>query len=266
MIEIVLLILDGDNLTHRAYHSTPKSFHLNAISGFFSMLAVLCRSEKPARVFVAWDTLGVDTYRSELWPAYQTGRAFDREIVEQLEMLPDICGAFGFGVGKAAGLEADDFMASASMATDAPCFLYTTDKDSYQLVSERVTVLSPQRGGKPPERIGPAEVVAKLGVLPEQVPDFKALAGDPSDKIPGIKGIGPKGAAALLLAKGSLEAVVADWPQEQAELALLFRRVATMRTDAPVELRDAAPDWASGADRLAELGLEGVAERVRSLA
>lgn len=272
-----LLIIDGDNLGHRAYHSTPKTVKndsgltINAIVGFFSMLLRIWQEENPRAVFVGWDTLGVDTYRNKLWPPYQSGRAFDREIVLQLDLLPDICRSFGFGVGKAAGFEADDFMASAAVAEAAnggTALILTTDRDSYQLVSERITVLSPKRGTRELERIGIHQVVDYFGVLPEQVPDFKALSGDSSDKIPGLPGIGPKSAAALLLKHGTLENILDSWAKpEEAELARKFREVACVRLDASIELPpDGPPHWRSGAERLRQVGANNLADRVEALA
>lgn len=267
-----LLIVDGDNLTHRAYHSTPKNEpgepQTNAISGFFSMLGRIFGEEQPRGVFVAWDTLGVDTYRNKLWPPYQGGRVFEESIVHQLGMLPDLCRTFNFGVGKAAGYEADDLMAAAAIheaATGGTALLLTTDKDSYQLVSESITVLSPQRGTRELARIGVHQVVERMGVLPEQVPDFKALAGDSSDKIPGVRGCGPKSAAALLLRHGTLESIVADWPADKAEEVLMFREVTRMRPDVEVTVPGGPPDWIAGAQALADMGLAGLAERISSL-
>lgn len=271
-----LLIVDGDNLAHRAYHSTPKTVTgadgtpINAIVGFISMLMNVWTKEDPRAIFVCWDTLGVDTYRNELWPPYQTGRIFEREIVMQLNLFPALCEAAGFGVGKGAGYEADDFMASAVRAElerGGQCLLYTTDKDSYQLISDDVTMIAPQRGTRELERITPSRVVEKFGVLPEQVPDFKALAGDPSDKIPGLKGVGPKGASSMLLKHGSLEAALQDWSRpEEVELALKFREVARMRHDALVTLPENGPDWQGCAEALRALGANNVAERVAALA
>ncbi|CAN5450348.1 hypothetical protein BH11ARM1_BH11ARM1_04250 [soil metagenome] len=267
-----LLIIDGDNLAHRAYHTTPKTVTgtagqvINAIVGFFSMLMREIQDEKPRAVFVAWDTLGVDTYRSKLWPAYQGGRIFESEIRQQLELFPDICRAFGFGVGKQAGYEADDIIASVvkkEVAAGGSCVILTSDKDSYQLVSEKVTVISSYRGVK--TRITPHEVVGTFGVLPEQVPEFKALSGDSSDKIPGAKGIGPKTAASLILARGSLDEVLANWKNPaEADLVRMFLDVVTMRDDANVELPENAPDFQSGADALEALGAVNLAARVRS--
>ncbi|MCO5296596.1 MAG: hypothetical protein M9921_07050 [Fimbriimonadaceae bacterium] len=270
-----LLIVDGDNLAHRAYHSTPKSVAgkdgepLNAIVGWVSMLQRVWSEERPRGVFVAWDTLGVDTYRSALWPPYQTGREFEPSIVHQLGQLPDLCRAFGFGVGKAAGYEADDLIAAAAAAeVDAggSCLVFTMDKDAYQLVTDQVTVLAPKRGTPVLDRIDPAGVVRRFGVLPEQVPDFKALCGDPSDKIPGIRGIGPKGAASLLLQHGTLEGVIANWSRpEDAERALLFREVVRMRSEVAVSLPNKGPDWRSGAQALRALGADRIADRVEAL-
>ncbi|MCK9485801.1 MAG: 5'-3' exonuclease [Dehalococcoidia bacterium] len=271
-----LLIVDGDNLAHRAYHSTPRTVRgvdgkpVNAISGVFGMLANLWTAEAPRAVFVAWDTLGVETYRHRLWPEYQGGRVFDPEIVAQLEVLPDLCAAFAFGVGKAAGFEADDLMAAAAqreVAEGGSCLLLTNDKDAYQLASDAVTILSPRRGVREMDRIGPAEVVERLGVLPEQVPDFKALAGDPSDRIPGAKGIGAKTAAALLLKHGTLEAFL-ETGTRAAEQDLLrrFREVVELRPQVPVTLPTSAPDWRAGAERLRALGVVRLADRLEALA
>lgn len=270
-----LLIVDGDNLAHRAYHSTPKTVvaadgsPINAFVGFISMLLRIWQEEMPRGVFVAWDTLGVDTYRNKLWPSYQGGRIFDREIVQQLDKFPTLCEAFGFGVGKAAGFEADDLMASAALkevSQGGTALLLTTDRDSYQLATESITILSPKRGTRELERIGPHQVVQYFGVLPEQVPDFKALSGDSSDKIPGVKGIGPKTAAELLLKHGTLEAVIEAWSKPaEMQLALIFRDVATMRPEVEVELPDSPPTWKSGAAALRLIGANNLADRVEAI-
>lgn len=240
-----LLIVDGDNLAHRAYHSMPEG-HGNAVRGFFSILQRIEREEQPRAVVVAWDTLGHDTFRSELWPPYQAGRVFPADLVEQLENLPQLCRGFGVGVQKAAGYEADDLIAGAvreETQAGGRCLVMTTDRDAFQLVSERTTVLVPKPRTRELARFGPVQVVAELGVLPEQVPCFKALCGDASDNIPGIKGIGPKKAAALLLAHGTLDAVVAEWPAERAELALRFREVVRMRPFLAEPLPMQRPEW-----------------------
>jgi DNA polymerase-1 len=272
-----LLIVDGDNLAHRAYHSTPKTVTgadgtpINAVVGWVGMLLNVWSKEMPRGVFVAWDTLGVETYRHQLWPPYQSGRVFESEIVQQLGLLPGLCEAFGFGVGQSAGFEADDLMAAAAaeeVGRGGTCLVLTTDRDAYQLVSDQVTVLAPRRGTRELDRIGPREVVERMGVLPEQVPDFKALSGDSSDKIPGARGIGPKSAAALLLQHGTLDGVLAAWNRPaDAELTLKFREVVRMRPDVPVVLPPSGPpDWLGGSAVLKRLGANTLADRLAALA
>lgn len=270
-----LLIVDGDNLAHRAYHSTPKTVKapdgraINAIVGFFGMLGNLWLAESPRAIFVAWDTLGEPTYRHQLWPAYQGGRVFDAEILDQLEALPELCVAAGCGVGKAGGYEADDLMAAAArqeVEVGGTCLLLTSDRDAYQLVSDAVTVLTPRRGVSEMDRIGPAEVVQRFGVLPEQVPDFKALAGDSSDRIPGARGIGPKTAASLLLQHGDLEGVLEHIKRPvESELILKFREIVQMRPDVPVTLPREGPTWRAGAEALRALGADRIAARLEQL-
>src|SRR5207253_10704052 len=131
-------------------------------------------------------TLGVAPYRHKRGPTYQGGRVFDDAIVRQLDLLPSLATAFGFGVGKQPGYEADDFMAAAAIAETrrgGHSLLLTTDRDAYQLVNDTVTVLAPRAGVRDLMRIGTAQVVERMGVLPEQVPEFTALAGEASDNI-----------------------------------------------------------------------------------
>jgi DNA polymerase-1 len=271
-----LLIIDGDNLAHRAYHSMPKSLKspdgrpINAIVGWTNMLVTLWEAEQPRSIYVAWDTLSVETYRHVLWPTYQGGRIFDNAILRQLDQLPVLTAAFGFGVGKRPGYEADDFMAGAAIAETkrgGRSLLLTTDRDAYQLVSDSVMVLAPRKGVRDLMRIGPHEVVERMGVLPEQVPDFKALAGDPSDGIPGAKGIGPKAAAALLLKYGTLEAILDARTDtispSLADQLRLFKQVVSMQLDVDVVLPETAPpNWANAAAELRRLGAENLSERI----
>jgi len=276
-----LLIVDGDNLAHRAYHSMPKSLRssdgkrpINAIVGWTNMMLTVWEAEQPRSIFVAWDTLGVDTYRHQLLPTYQGGRIFDDAIVKQLDWLPGVAAAFGFGNGKRAGYEADDFMAAAAIAETKRAgrsLLLTTDRDAYQLVSDSVMVLAPRSGVRDLMRIGPQQVVERMGVLPEQIADYKALAGDASDKIPGAKGIGPKAAAALLLKYGTLEAVLEarkdTIPPNIGEQLLIYKRIVNMQADVDVELPETAPpNWAAAAAELSRLGAANLSERVAARA
>ena len=264
----VLLAVDGDSFAHRAYHALPKSIRLNAVVGFTNMLVRLWQAERPDAVLVAWDTLSTPTYRHEAFAPYQSGRVFDDPLLEQLDLLPEVVAAFGFLVAKAPGYEADDFLAAAAREWPDEVVVATSDRDAFQLASERVTILQPTRGVSEMARIGPAEVRERYGVDPEQVPDLIALRGDPSDKLPGARGIGPKKAAELLAQYGSLDAALADGRfAAEAEDLRLFRRIATMDASAPLPpLAATSPVWAEASSFLERLGLDGVAERVGDLA
>jgi DNA polymerase-1 len=260
-----LLAIDGDSLAHRAYHALPKQIRLNAVVGFGNFLLRLWDAEQPEAVLVGWDSLETPTYRHEALPAYQSGREFEQSILDQLALLPAFCESFGFLVGKAGGYEADDFLAAAARAWRGPVIVTTSDRDAFQLVSDRVTILQPVKGVSELARVGPAEVRERYGVEPEQVPDFIALRGDPSDKIPGAPGVGPKKAADVLKQHGSLAQALADgrFPQIAEEL-LLYRDIATMDAHAPLpKLQATPPDWAGAADRARELGLGALEKRLR---
>jgi DNA polymerase I len=264
----VLLAIDGDSLAHRAYHALPKSIRYNALVGFANFLIRLWEAEQPESVLVGWDSLETPTYRHEALPGYQSGREFEASILEQLGLLPALVESFGFGVAKAGGYEADDFLAAAVQKWPGPVLVATSDRDAFQLVTDRVTILQPVKGVSELARIGPAEVRERYGVEPEQVPDFIALRGDPSDKIPGAPGVGPKKAADVLRQHGSLAQALADgrFSQLAAEL-LLYRDIATMDADAPLpKLRATPPDWARAAAHASELGLGNLAGRLESLA
>ena len=263
-----LLAVDGDSFAHRAYHGVPKSVRLNAVVGFANMVSRLWERERPAAVFVGWDTLTVATYRHEAYPAYQSGRVFEESILEQLELLPELCRAMGFATAKEQGYEADDFLAAAAKTWPGEVLVATSDRDAFQLVSERVTILQPSKGVSEIARIGPAEVRERYGVEPEQVPDLIALRGDPSDKLPGARGIGPKKAADLLNEYGTLEAVLADGRfAAEAEDLRLFRRIATMDASAPLPPLEAqTPTWAEASSFAANLSLNQLAERFAALA
>ncbi|HEX2496267.1 MAG TPA: hypothetical protein VHK46_05480, partial [Gaiellaceae bacterium] len=164
-----LLVLDGDSLAHRAYHALPKSINQNAVVGFTNFLVALWEQEQPRTVFVGWDTLTVPTYRHEALPAYQSGREFDDSLLEQLDKLPELVEAFGFAYGKAPGYEADDFVGAAAKAEEkrgGTAVVVTSDRDMFQLVSERTVVVTPVRGVSELARIGPAEVRERYGVEP----------------------------------------------------------------------------------------------------
>ncbi len=266
----MLLAIDGDSLAHRAYHALPKTVRSSsgrpagALVGFGNFLQTLWDAERPAAVVVGLDSLEAPTYRNALLPGYQAGRIFDDAILEQLAQLPRLVESFGFTAAKAAGFEADDFLAAAAVTWSGEVALVTSDRDAYQLASDRVTVLQPVKGVSELARIGPQEVRERYGVDPEQVPDFIALRGDPSDRIPGARGVGPKTAADLLSQYGTLEAMLAAGRfAPVADDLRRYRQVAQMDAKAPLPpLSPRAPDWASAAAEAKRLGLEGLARRL----
>jgi DNA polymerase-1 len=266
-----LLVVDGDSLAHRAYHALPKSINRNAVVGFTNMLLRLWEQEDPRTVFVGWDTLTAPTYRHEAFEPYQSGRVFEDSLLEQLDLLPQLVEAFGFATAKAAGYEADDFVAAAVRSEEARggnAVVITSDRDLFQLASDRTVVVTPVRGVSELARIGPAEVRERYGVEPEQVPDFIALRGDPSDRLPGARGVGPKTAASILAQYGSLDAALeaGRFPNQREEL-LLYRRIATLDASAPLPpLEDQSPTWAEASSLLRSWGVNQLADRVAARA
>jgi len=277
MVARPLLAVDGDNLAHRAYHALPSSIKggdgrpANMVVGFANMLVRAWEAETPRTVFVAFDTITVPTYRHELLPEYQSGRDFPRDLTDQLDRLPDLVEALEFQWAKGAGYEADDFLAAAVASEEkrkGETLVLTNDRDLFQLASPRTTILHPKRGVSELQRVGPAEVRERYGVEPEQVPDFIALRGDPSDRIPGAPGVGPGRAAAIVKKHGSLDAALQEggFPTIADKLRE-YLRIARLQYDAPVpKLADVEPNWARAADLTEDWGLGGLAKRLRERA
>ena len=267
-----LLVIDGDSFAHRSYHALPKTIQREggggggAIVGFANAMLRLYEAERPRAVLVAWDTLEVLTERHEKLPGYQGGREFDDALIEQLDILPRFVAACGFANAKAPGYEADDFLAAAVAAEElrgGRVLVASGDRDTFQLASEATTILFPVRAGEM-ARIGPAEVRERYGVDPKQVPDFIALRGDPSDKIPGARDVGPKGAANLLSRYGSLDEILsAGRFPTQAKALRLYRSIATMNASAPIPaLPDQMPTWSDAAELARTWGLNQLANRL----
>jgi DNA polymerase I len=272
-----LLVVDGDSFAHRAYHALPKSIRrrdqrpANALVGFTNMLIRLWEGQEPRAVLVGWDSIGHPTYRNELFTGYQGGREFDDELLEQLDLLPSLVEALGFAAAKGPGYEADDFLAAAVVFEEArggTAVVATSDRDAFQLASEQTTILQPTRGVSQFTLVGPAEVRERYGVEPRQVPDFIALRGDPSDRLPGARGVGPKTAADLLHTYDTLEAALeAGRFAAQADELRLYRRIATLDATAPLPpVPDQTPTWAEAARVAGELGLGRLAGRLEELA
>ena len=264
-------MIDGDSLAHRAYHAMPKSIRLNGVLGFANMVSRLWEAEQPRAVLVGWDTYEVPTYRHKEFEPYQSGRVFEESLLEQLPLMVELVGAMGFANAKGGGYEADDFVGAGVAFEEArggDALVATSDRDMFQLVSEHTTILQPVRGVSELARIGPAEVVERYGVEPSQVPDFIALRGDPSDKIPGAPGVGPKKAADVLKQHGSLDQALADgrFPAIADDLRL-YRSIATMDATAPLpKLAPTPPDWHGASEHAAELGLGALSRRLQERA
>jgi DNA polymerase-1 len=240
-----------------------------AILGFANFLLRLYAQEEPRAVLVGWDTLDAPTYRHRALATYQSGRLFDAELLDQLDVLPQFVEACGFAFAKAPGYEADDFLAAAVAQEErrgGTAIVASGDRDAFQLASDKTTILQPVRAGEM-ARIGPAEVRERYGVDPKQVPDFIAIRGDPSDKIRGLTGVGPKGAASLLRRYGSLEAALVQGSYAaQAENLRLYRSIATMDASAPLPpLDDQTPTWDAAAALARDWELNQLADRLASI-
>jgi 5'-3' exonuclease len=190
-------------------------------------------------------------------------------LVEQLDVLPEFVAACGFQNAKAPGFEADDILAAAAANEErrgGTVLIASGDRDTFQLASDRTIILYPVRAGEM-ARIGPAEVRARYGVDPEQVPDFIALRGDPSDKVPGAPGVGATGAATLLQRYGSLEAALkAGRFPAIAKSLRLYRSIAAMNRKAPLpSLRSQKPTWDTAAELAREWELHQLAGRLKEL-
>jgi exodeoxyribonuclease-3 len=271
-----LLVIDGDSFAHRSYHALPKSIlgrggrPAGAILGFANALLRFYRDAEPRAVVVGWDTYNAPTYRHKKFPRYQSGRKFDDALIEQFPPLRQFVEACGFINARGRGYEADDFIAAAVTSEEkrrGVVLVASGDRDMFQLVSPRTTVLYPVKAGEL-ARIGPAEVRERYGVEPHQVPDFIALRGDPSDKIPGAPGLGADGAAAMLRKYGTLEkALKAGRYPAHAKNLRLYRELATMDRKAPLpKIPDQTPNWTKAAKLARKWDLKKLAERLEAMA
>ena len=196
--------------------TTAQGQHTNAIYGFATMLLSLLSSEKPTHVAVAFD-VSRKTFRSEIFPEYKANRAkTPDEFRSQMSYLHELVTAFGITTFEVEGFEADDIIATIAKQAErenAQVFICTGDRDSFQLVNEKTTVLYPKRGVSDLTRMTPEAVQEKYGMSPEQYPDFAALRGDPSDNLPSVPGVGEKTAAKWVVEYGSLHELIANIDQ-----------------------------------------------------
>ena len=215
-----LLLIDGHSMAYRAFYALPtENFttatgqHTNAIYGFATMLLSLLTSQKPTHVAVAFD-VSRKTFRSEIFPDYKANRAkTPNEFRSQMSYLHDLVSAFGITSFEVEGYEADDILATIAKRAEregADVLICTGDRDSFQLVNEKTTVLYPKRGVSDLMRMTPEAIVEKYGMSPEQYPDFAALRGDPSDNLPSVPGVGEKTAAKWIVEYGSLKELISN--------------------------------------------------------
>jgi 5'-3' exonuclease-like protein len=264
-----LLVIDGDSFAHRSYHALLKDIlrkghrPAGAILGFANLLRGAA-SRCACRVGHA----GGSTYRHEKFPAYQSGREFEDALLEQLRVMPEFVVACGFQNAKAPGFEADDFLAAAAAAEErrgGHVLIASRDRDTFQLASDHTTILYPVRAGQM-ARIDPAEVRARYGVDPEQVPDFIALRGDPSDKLPGAA-VSAHPARQLCCNGTAPSKRRSKRAVSRHKLKVCgFRSLATMNRKAPLpSLRSQKPTWKKAAVLAREWELKQLAGRLEEL-
>jgi DNA polymerase-1 len=215
-----VLLIDGHSMAYRAFFALPaENFttasgqHTNAIYGFATMLLSLLSSEKPTHVAVAFD-VSRRTFRSEIFPEYKANRAkTPDEFRSQMSYLHQLVESFGISTFEIQGYEADDIIATITKTAEkegAQVLICTGDRDSFQLISEKTTVLYPKRGVSDLVRMNASALLEKYGMTPEQYPDFAALRGDPSDNLPSVPGVGEKTAAKWIIEYGSLKQLLAQ--------------------------------------------------------
>lgn len=273
-------VIDGNSLMHRAFHAVPPTMNApdgrptNAIFGFLNMFLKMIDTFNPDGVVVAFDK-GKPRVRMEMLPQYKAQRPpMDPDLHAQFPMIKELLGALNVPILQSEGWEGDDILGTmARLGEEAGCdmLLVTGDRDMYQLVTEHVNVVSTRKGLSDVAIMTPESVDDLYhGITPALVPDFYGLKGDTSDNIPGVPGIGPKKASALIAQYGSLDEVIAHADEVKGKMgenlrahiddALLSRKVATIRTDAPVELDFEATSFpAFSADEVsAALGTLGI--------
>ncbi|HEY8809121.1 MAG TPA: 5'-3' exonuclease [Solirubrobacterales bacterium] len=281
-----LLVVDTPSMLFRAFYALPDSIKgtdgkpVNALLGTANLILREVEVHGPRAVVLCF---GPDaaSYRTELYPAYHAEReaAMPDDLSPQFAAARGFFEAFSWTVATSDSLEADDLLgtyANREAEAGGRALLLTGDRDMYQCAGERVTVLYVKTGGgKGAEEVGPAEVRERYGIDPGLVPDFIALRGDPSDGLPGAKGVGPKTAADLLRSHGSLEAILDNAIREQRpklraalldsrDELLAFKDIATLR-DAGVEPpADRDTDWTGAAAAAREHGMNRLAERLEA--
>jgi DNA polymerase-1 len=270
-------------LLYRAFYALPDTIKgadgrpVNALLGSVNALLNVIEAHAPRAVVLCFGAESAD-YRVEAYPPYHAARPeMPGDLEHQWALAPALYAAFGWESADAGGLEADDLLGSLALAEEeagGSALIFTGDRDMFQCVTDSVKVLIQRTGGKGPELLGPADVERWYGIRPDQVPDFIALRGDPSDGIPGAKGIGEKTAADLLQRHGDLETVIAGAIRErpavrralleQADELRMFRDLAVLRRISVQPPPDRETDLEGGARHAAKLGMRALSERLSS--
>jgi len=258
-----LLLIDGHSMAYRAFFALPaenfttaQGQHTNAIYGFATMLISLLKDEKPTHVAVAFD-VSRKTFRTDIFPDYKANRArTPDEFRSQMSYLNQLVSGFGITQFALEGYEADDLIATITKQAEregAEILICTGDRDSFQLVSEKTTVLYPKRGVSEMVRMTPAAVQEKYGMSPDQYPDFAALRGDPSDNLPSIPGVGEKTAAKWVVEYGSLQELIANVDKiagkvgqslrDNIDDVIRNRELTQLVHDAPIEYQIDSLTW-----------------------
>jgi len=258
-----LLLIDGHSMAYRAFFALPaenfttaQGQHTNAIYGFATMLISLLKDEKPTHVAVAFD-VSRKTFRTEIFPEYKANRAkTPDEFRSQMSYLNDLVTGFGISLFAIEGYEADDLIATITKRAEKDgmdVLICTGDRDSFQLVTEKTTVLYPKRGVSEMARMTPEAVQEKYGMTPDQYPDFAALRGDPSDNLPSIPGVGEKTAAKWIVDYGSLQELLSNVDQvggkvgqslrDNIDNVIRNRELTQLVHDAPVDLDLDSLSW-----------------------
>ncbi len=277
--------MDAPSLLFRAFFALPKTITdaddrpVNGLLGMANLVLQAVERYAPRAVVLCWGAEAA-TYRVEIFPAYHADRPpLPDELAGQFADAPGFFGGFGWASLSHDTLEADDLLGSLALTeTEAggTTVLFTGDRDMFQCVSDRVVVLFPRGAKDGPEEVGPDQVRKRYGVAPEQVPDFIALRGDPSDGLPGATGIGEKTARDLLLTHGTLEGAIAGALRERPRVAAAlrdeaerlrgFRAIATLARIPVDRPPDRPTDWRGGAAAARARGMERLAGRLERAA
>lgn len=286
-----LVLIDGNAILHRAYHALPplitkKGEPINAVYGLVSMLLRVIMDLKPTHIAVAFDEKE-PTFRHKEFPSYQAQRpSITKELSSQFDKARSVFESIGIPVYSKPGFEADDIIgtiANSSVKSKKidEVIIITGDRDILQLVGTNVKVYMPVVGLTNARLMGPKEVVEKIGVFPGQIPDYKALVGDPSDNYPGIPGVGSKTAIELIKRFKTLENIykhldeipkkIADKLKEKEKEAKLYLRLATVVKDVPLkfELEEASRwdiDNSKVVELFSEFGFKTLTQRVKKIA